>query len=104
MSLKAFKRGLTIITFIVLVALMVLCVVLVNQPATLSENKFEIGTHTFSQGETMWDFWKENIGNENCSWSKYCEAVSELNGNVSLGDIRTNQTVYVYYLVESEIN
>ena len=100
------KRVIPTLAILILIASYILLFVMRYNPKTivLPEDEFEVTAYTFSQGETMWDFWKENIGSENCSWSNYCEAVSELNGNISLGDIKANQTIYVYYLIKSEVN
>ena len=105
MSLKALKTINSILAILIIIATLVLiCVLTFNKTVELPNDKFEVGQYTISYGETVWDFWSENIGSKNCSWEKYRSAVRSLNGDISLGDLRANQTIYVYYLIESEVN
>ena len=105
MSLKTLERIKSVLFVLIIIALLVLiCVAAANKTVALPEDKFEVGQYTVGYGETVWDFWSENIGSENCSWEKYRAAVSDLNDNISLGEIKANQTIYVYYLIEGEVN
>lgn len=94
------KRVIPALAILIIIALYVLAFVMMSNPKTvvLPEDEFEVIEYVFSSGETLWDFWSENIGSDNCSWQKYNKAVRDLNEK-SAGDIKAGESLKVYYMI-----